>query len=82
MTQPGERNSVFCVSLVRGNLTRTVRVEAPHGAAARALAARECERGELVPARESACLLVSQAAVDPSPRMGPGHARHVAEGRP
>lgn len=70
----------FLVQIHRGYSVRTVEVEAPHGAAARAIGGRMCEEGEIVPSAETAVILYARRTVEPNAKMPPGHARAVAEG--
>lgn len=57
----------FLAKINRGYVVRTVEFDAPHGAAARAIAERMCEPGEHVEPRESAVMLSSRRTVDPTP---------------
>jgi hypothetical protein len=70
----------FLAKINRGYVERTVEFDAPHGAAARAIAERMCEPGEHVEPRESAVMLTSRRTVDPTPIMPADHARNVATG--
>jgi hypothetical protein len=72
---------LFLAKINRGYVVRTVEFDAPHGAAARAIAERMCEAGEHVESHESAVMLASRRTVDPNPIMPSDHARNVAIGR-
>lgn len=71
----------FDVKIDRGRLSRVVEVDAPHGAAARAIGQAICEEGEVVAPGESAVYLASQRGVEGAALMSPDHARNVATGR-
>jgi hypothetical protein len=59
-----------------GRYPRRSSVDAPCGAAAEAIAARNAEPGE----RVTLCILASRVTVDPCPVMPSDHARVVAQG--
>jgi hypothetical protein len=70
----------FRVRITRGNLARTVDVDAPTNAAARSIGERLCEPGESISASESAVLLLSRVTAAGPSRMSSDHARNVATG--
>jgi hypothetical protein len=74
--------SAYRVRIVKTGTTldRTITIEAPHSAAARAIGEGQCEAGETIPAGEKYVVLDAYAHIDVNPVMPPDHARNVAMG--